>query len=107
MINEMIYILIYVVCMVAVLAVFVFNKSQLKIWQKVIAVIFAPVMVVVLIVGTIVLCIVHIVKHGFHNILPRRKGKAYPLDKSDFSIWGKDYVLDGNDKVQIDDFNEK
>lgn len=107
MINEMIYILIYVVCMMVMLTLFAFYKSQLKVWQKVIAVIFAPVMVVVLIVGTIFLCIDHIVKHGFHNILPRRKGKAYPLDKSDFSIWGKDYVLDGNDKVRIDDFNEK
>ena len=107
MINEMIYILIYVVCMIVMLTLFAFYKRQLKVWQKVIAVIFAPVMVVVLIVGTIFLCIDHIVKHGFHNIFPRRKGKAYPLDQSDFSIWGKDYVLDGNDKIQIDDFNEK
>lgn len=88
----MIYISIYFTCLVAVLAVSAFNKSQLKVWQKVIAVLFAPVMVVVLIVDTIVLCIDHIVKHGFHNKLPQRKGKAYPLDKSDFSIWGKDYI---------------
>lgn len=103
----MIYILIYVVCMMVMLALFAFYKSQLKVWQKVLAVLFAPIMIAICIIGVIVLCIEHIMKYGFHNILPRRKGKAYPLDKSDFSIWGKDYVLDGNDKIQIDDFNEK
>lgn len=73
MINEMIYMLIYVVCMVAVLAVFVSNKSRLKIWQKVIAVIFAPVMVVVLIVGTIVLCIDHIETRLSQYITPKER----------------------------------
>ena len=59
----------------AMLALFTFYKSQLKVWQKVLAVLFAPIMIAICIIGVIVLCIDHIVKHGFHNILPRRKGK--------------------------------
>lgn len=103
----MIYWIIYGICVAIILAVFVSVKSELKLWQKVLAVIFAPVVMVVMIIGAIVLAIDHIIKHGFHNVLPRRKGKAYPMDKSDFRIWGKDYVLDGDDKTQIDEFNKK
>lgn len=103
----MIYWIIYGLCAAIMLTVFVCVKSELKLWQKVLAVIFAPLVLVVMIIGAIVISIDHIIKHGFHDILPRRKGKAYPMDKSDFHIWGKDYVLDGNDKIQIDEYNKK
>lgn len=103
----MIYVWIYIACMVVMLAVLLGFKSQLKYWQKILAVLFAPVMIVFLVIGAIVLIIDHICKHGFHDILPRRKSKAYPLDKEDFNFWSKDTIMAGNEKMSIVDYNMK
>lgn len=103
----MIYIWIYIACMIVMLAVLLGFKSQLKIWQKILAVVFAPVMIVLLVIGAIVLLIDHVCKHGFHDILPRRKSKAYPLDKADFRFWPKDTIVAGTDKMSIVDYNKK
>lgn len=93
--------------MVVMLAVLLGFKSQLKYWQKVLAVLFAPLMIVFLVIGAIVLIIDHICKHGFHDILPRRKSKAYPLDKEDFNFWSKDTIMAGTEKMSIVDYNKK
>ena len=103
----MIYIWIYIACMVVMLAVLLGFKSQLKSWQKVLAVLFAPAMIVLLVIGAIVLIIDHICKHGFHDILPRQKSKAYPLDREDFRFWSKDTIMAGTEKMSIVDYNEK
>lgn len=103
----MIYVWIYIACMVVMLAVLLGFKSQLKYWQKVLAVLFAPLMIVFLVIGAIVLIIDHICKHGFHDILPRRKSKAYPLDKEDFNFWSKDTIMAGTEKMSIVDYNKK
>lgn len=89
------------------LAVLIGFKSQLKSWQKVLAVLFAPAMIILLVIGAIVLIIDHICKHGFHDILPRRKSKAYPLDKEDFRFWSKDTIVAGTEKMSIVDYNKK
>lgn len=93
--------------MVVMLIVLLGFKSQLKSWQKVLAVLFAPAMIVLLVIGMIVLSIDHICKHGFHDILPRRKSKAYPLDKEDFRFWSKDTIVTGTEKMSIVDYNKK
>lgn len=93
--------------MVAMLAVLLIYKSQFKAWQKVLAVLFAPFMLVILIIGFLVIAIDHIIKHGFHDILPRRKNKAYPLDESDFKMWPKDTIQCGSEKMGITEYNRK
>lgn len=103
----MIYVWIYIACIVVMLAVLIGFKSQLKSWQKVLAVLFAPAMIVLLVIGAIVLIIDHICKHGFHDVLPRRKSKAYPLDKEDINFWSKDTIMSGNEKMSIVDYNQK
>lgn len=103
----MIYIWIYIACMIVMLAVLFGFRSQLKIWQKILAVLFAPAMIVLLVIGAIVLTIDHICKHGFHDVLPRRKSTAYPLDKNDFRSWPKDTVAAGTEKMSIVDYNKK
>lgn len=103
----MIYIWIYIACMIVMLAVLLGFRSQLKIWQKILAVLFAPAMIVLLVIGAIVLTIDHICKHGFHDVLPRRKSRAYPLDKNDFRSWPKDTIAAGTEKMSIVDYNKK
>lgn len=103
----MIYIWIYIACMIVMLAILLGFKSHLKSWQKVLAVLFAPTMIVLLVIGAIVLTIDHICKHRFHDILPRRKSKAYPLDKNDFRSWPKDTIAAGTEKMSIIDYNKK
>lgn len=103
----MIYMIIYTLCVTILLAVFAFAKSDLKLWQKALAVVFAPIVFVIMVVGAICIFVDHIIKHGFHNVLPRKKNKAYPLDKDDFKYWPKDTILCGNDKMNITDFNKK
>ena len=93
--------------MVVMLAVLLGFKSQLKSWQKVLAVLFAPAMIVLIVIGAIVLTIDHICKHGFHDILPRQKSKAYPLDREDFRFWSKDTIMAGTEKMSIVDYNKK
>ena len=107
MTDKMIYILIYGVCIIAMLAVLIFNNSKLKVWQKILAVLFAPAMIVLLVIGVLVLFIDHVCKHGFHNIIPRSKSKAYPLDKDDFRFWSKDTIAAGTDKMSIVEYNKK
>lgn len=103
----MIYIWIYIACMIVMLAVLLGFKSQLKIWKKILAVLFAPVMIVLLVIGAIVVFIDHVCKHGVHDIIPRRKSKAYPLNKDDFRFWPKDTIMAGTDKMSIVDYNKK
>lgn len=107
MTAEMIYIIIYGACILAMLAILIFHKSQLKFWQKVLTVLLAPLMIVILIIGFIVIAIDHVIKHGFHDILPRRKSKAYPLDEADFKVWPKDTVQCGDEKMCITEYNKR
>ena len=50
MTDKMTWIVIYGVCMIAMFAVLFFNNSKLKLWQKILAVMFAPVTIVLLII---------------------------------------------------------
>ena len=66
-----------------------------------------PLTIIVLIIGAIVISIDHIIKHGFHDLLPKRKGGVRPLKTDDFKYWPKDTILSGSDKMAIDEYNAK
>lgn len=98
---------IYLASIVLLIAIIIGFKSNLSKRQKFISVILGPLTIVAIIVGVIVISIDHIMKHGFHDLLPKRKGKARPLKADDFKYWPKDTVLSGSDKISIDEFNAK
>lgn len=103
----MIWIGIYFVCVIALVAIIIGFNSNLSKRQKILTVAFGPLTIVALIIGVFVILIDHIIKHGFHNLLPKRKGTARPLKAEDFKYWPKDTVLSGSDKMSIDEFNAK
>ena len=100
------YLLLYALCCIAIFLLVKTNFSEIKTWQKFLMVLFSPLVIVIFVL--IFLCIIpkHIKENGFKNFFPHRKGKAYPLNKSDFRGWSKDTILDGDKKVSIDEFNK-
>lgn len=76
-----------------------YQFEELKAWQKCLMLVLSPLVIVTLMI--IMLCILpkHIKEHRFHDILPRRKSKAYPMDKDDFRFWPTDTIIAGTDKV--------
>lgn len=105
--TVLIYIYLGLVAAAAILFAILGKKSDLGKSEKAIIIVFAPFVLIFAIGYIIWIFIDHIRKNGFHNMLPRKKGKAYPLDDDDFKYWAKDYVLDGEDKIRIDEFNSK
>lgn len=103
----MIWIGIYFVCVIALVAIIIGFNSNLSKRQKVLTVAFGPLTIVALIIGVFVISIDHIIKHGFNDLLPKRNGTAHPLKIEDFKYWPKDTVLSGSDKMAIDEFNDK
>ena len=101
------YIWSYVACVIAIAVLVRYQFGEIKVWQKWIMVFLSPLVIASLLI--IFLCILpkHIKENGFHNILPRRKRKAYPLDKDDFRFWPKDMVAAGSEKMSIVDYNKK
>ena len=101
------YILSYVVCAIAIAVLVRYQFREIIVWQKWIMVILSPLVIASLLF--IFLCILpkHIKENGFQNILPRRKSKAYPLDKDDFRFWPKDTIAAGTEKMSIVDYNKK
>lgn len=97
----------YCVCVICVALIVKYNFQEAKLWQKALMVILSPLVLAAM--AVILLCILpgHIKKNGFHSILPRRKGKAYPLDAEDFEFWPKDTILSGDGKMSIGEFNQK
>ena len=94
-------------CVIAIAVLVRYQFGEIKVWQKWIMVFLSPLVIASLLI--IFLCILpkHIKENGFHNILPRRKSKAYPLDKDDFRVWPKDIVAAGSEKMSIVDYNKK
>lgn len=101
------YVIIYVICACSVDFLVKYQFEEFKVWQKCLMVILSPLVIVTLLI--IMLCILpgHVKEHGFHDILPRKKDKAYPLDKDDFKYWPKDTILAGAEKMTISEFNKK
>lgn len=94
-------------CVIVLVAIIMGFKSNLSKRQKFLTVALGPLTIIVLFVGVIVISIDHIIKYGFHDLLPKRKGKAHPLKADDFKYWPKDTILSGSDKMTIDEFNVK
>lgn len=86
---------------------FIYFNSNLSKMQKIVMLLAAPITIAVLIIGAIVVSIDHICKHGFHDILPRKKSKAYPLSKDDFKYWSKVTIIACSEKMNISEFNVK
>ena len=103
----MIWFGIYLACVIVLVAIMMGFKSNLSKRQKFLTVALGPLTIIVLFVGVIVISIDHIIKHGFHDLLPKRKGNAHPLKADDFKYWPKDTILSGSDKMTIDEFNVK
>lgn len=101
------YIYLGIVVAVAILIFSTNGRSTFSTFEKAIIIILAPLFLIFGIGYALWLLIGHIRKNGFHNLLPGKKGKAYPLDEDDFKYWAKDYVLDGEEKLRIDEFNKK
>ncbi|MCM1142312.1 MAG: hypothetical protein NC453_27390, partial [Muribaculum sp.] len=102
---------ICVVCSALILIIFLCagKKSELSWWQKLLMIVFAP-LVVIFGIFYILFGILpqHIRENGFHNFLPRKKGKAYPISESQSKYLSKDFVCDGEkDTLPISEFNTK
>lgn len=94
---------IYAACIVIMLVLMFCFKNKFDNIEKIVIVALAPIMTIVGIISIIDL----LIKHGPMGVLPRRKSKAYPLDKEDFRFWSKDTILAGTEKMSIVDYNKK
>ncbi len=94
---------IYASCAVVMLILMLCTKNKFDKAEKTIIVALAPIMTVVGIVSVID----QLIKQGPKGILPRRKSKAYPLDREDFRFWPKDTIMAGAEKMSIVDYNKK
>lgn len=71
----MIWFGIYLACVIVLAAIIIGFKSNLSKRQKFLTVALGPLTIIVLFIGAIVISIDHIIKHGFHDLLPKRKGE--------------------------------
>lgn len=94
---------IYASCAVVMLILMLCTKNKFDKAEKTIIVALAPIMTVVGLVSVID----QLIKQGPKGILPRRKSKAYPLDREDFRFWPKDTIMAGAEKMSIVDYNKK
>lgn len=74
-------------------------------WHRILMIVLSPLVIAFAVIVFICILPKHIKENGFRRFWPRRKGKAYPLDKSDFNYWSKDTVYDGEkDKMTLSEF---
>lgn len=101
--NWTLILVIYAVCMVFMLILMLCTKYKFDHIERIVIVALDPIMTIVGIISIIDL----LIKHGPMGVLPRRKSKAYPLDKEDFRFWSKDTIVAGTEKMSIVDYNKK
>lgn len=106
----MIYLYIYIGCfaLISIIFLIVRGDSDFKWWHRILMIVLSPLVIAFAVIVFICILPKHIKENGFRRFWPRRKGKAYPLDKSDFNYWSKDTVYDGEkDKMTLSEFNKK
>lgn len=106
----MIYLYIYIGCfaLISIIFLIVRGDSDFMWWHRILMIVLSPLVIAFAVIVFICILPKHIKENGFRRFWPRRKGKAYPLDKSDFNYWSKDTVYDGEkDKMTLSEFNKK
>lgn len=107
----MIWLYIYIGCILLLLLVYLIARkpNNFTAIEKSVILVFAPIFTVFGIIDVLFIIPYQQLKEkGIIHMFSKRKGKPYPLDKTDFKFYPKDIVLDGEkDKVSIDEFNKK
>lgn len=99
----MLYLEIYIGCMIVMLGLMLFTKNKFDKIEKTIIIVLAPIMMIVGVISIID----QLRKNGLKGTLPRSKSKAYPLEQDDFRYWPKDTVISDDHKISLDEYNRK